>query len=126
MTSHSNIGGIQHDYLGLVVSLSSYTLLTNNSFVIQFHTLNLRILIEATRHDQEELKRQYKKNQWIFNETRGVERALIQKLVLAIEAEDITAMRNSTTGQLTGTLFIIIQYLIFMYEKISPIQLINL
>ena len=35
-------------------------------------------------------------------------------------------MRNRTIDQFTGTLFMIIQYLIVTYGKISPIQMIDL
>ena len=66
------------------------------------------------------------KNLHVFHDTRGVELALIQKLVLAVEAKYITAMSNMTTGQLTGTLLMFIQYMIFIYGKMSPSQLINL
>ena len=62
----------------------------------------------------------------IFHKTIGVERALIWKLVLAVEEKYITAMSNSTTDQFTGTLFMIIQYLIVTYSKIYPIQLVDL
>ena len=55
-----------------------------------------------------------------------MEQALIQKLVLAAESRYITPMRKRITGQFTGTLFVIIQYLIVMYGNISPSQLIDL
>ena len=86
----------------------------------------LVISVVATHHTQYELKRQYDKNLHIFNETRGLERALIQQLVLEIEAKYINAMRNRTTGKFYVTLFILIQYLIIKYGKISPSQFINL
>ena len=126
MAVHSNLGGGQHGYLVLVVRPNAYDLLNNTPFVRQVHPGNLSIHIVATCHTQEELKRQYDENLWIFHETRGVERALIHQLVLAVEANYITAMRNSTTGKFTGNLFMLIQYLIVMYGKISPSQLIDL
>ena len=55
-----------------------------------------------------------------------MEQALIQKLVLTIEARYITAVSNRTTDQFIGTLFMITQYLIVTYRKISPSQLINI
>ena len=85
MTVHSNIGGRQHGYLGLLVSLTAYSLLNNTPFVCQVHLGNLSIPIAATRHAQEELKHQYNENLRVFHKTRGVERALIQKLVLDAE-----------------------------------------
>ena len=126
MTVHSNLGGGQHGYLGLVVSPTAYALPTKTPFVFQVHTGNFIIPIAATRHAQEELKHQYEKNLRVFHETRGVERALIKKLVLAVEARYITEIINMTTGQFIGTLFILHQYLIVTYGKISPSQLIDL
>ena len=55
-----------------------------------------------------------------------MEREIIQKLVLADEARKVTATRNRKTGQLIGTLFMLIQYLIVTNRKISLSQLINL
>ena len=99
---------------------------SNTTFVRQFHPGNISIPIAATLHAQEELKLQYDRNLRVFHKTRGVERALIQKLVLDVEAKYITAMRNRTTGQFTGTLFILIHYLIVTYRKTSPRQRIKL
>ena len=62
MAVHSNIGGGKHGYLGLVVSLTAYALLTKNPFVCQIHPGKLSIPIAATRNAQEELKRQYDEN----------------------------------------------------------------
>ena len=72
------------------------------------------------------LKQQYNENLRVFHKKRGAERALIQKLVLYVEEKYITATRNRTTDQFTGTLFMIVQYLIFAYGKISPSQIIDL
>ena len=66
------------------------------------------------------------KNPQVFNETRGVEQALIQKLVLAVEERYTTDIRNSATGQFTGNLLMIIYYIIVTYGEISPSQLVNL
>ena len=112
MAFHSNIGGGQNDYLGLVVIRTAYSLLTKTPFVCKDYPGNLRIPIEATRHAQEELKCQYDKYLRVFHETRGVEREIIQKLILDVEEECIKSRRNRTNGQFTGTLFVLIQYLI--------------
>ena len=53
MAVHYNIGGEQHCYLGLVVSLTSYSLLTNDPFVLQSNPGNLIIPISATHNAQE-------------------------------------------------------------------------
>ena len=126
MVFNSNLGNIQHGYLGLLFNLTAYELLTNTPFVSQVHKGNIIIPIAATCHSQEELKRQYDKNLQVFHKTKGMEQKLIQKLVLSVEARYITAMSNSTTDQFIGTLFMLTQYLIFTYMKISTSQLIGL
>ena len=115
MAVHSNLEGGQHSYLGLVVIPDAYDVLTNTPFFFQVHPVNLVIPISSNRHVQEELKRQYDKNLTVFHETGGVEGSLIQKLVLSVESRHITAIRNRTTVQFTGNLFILIPYLIVIY-----------
>ena len=126
MEVHSNIGGVQHGYLDLVVIPTDYTLLINIPFVRQLCPGNLSILIAATHHVHEELKCQYDKNIQVLHETSGVERSLIQKIVLDVETKYITPKSNRTTGQFTCTLFILIQYLIVTYGKFYPSNLIDL
>ena len=126
MAVNSNLRGRERGYIRLLVSPTSYTLLTNKSFFCQFHTVHIIIYIAGTCHAQEELKFQYDKNLQVSHKTRGVERALIQKLVLAVEVRYTTSMRKRITGQFTGNLFILIKYLIDTYGKISPIQMIYL
>ena len=126
MAVHSNLGGSQHSYLGFVFRPTSYSLLISTTFVCQVHSVNLSTPIAATRHAQDKLKFQYDENLRVFHETQGVERALIHQLVLAGKARYITAMRSRTTGQFIGTLFMLTQYLIVKYGKISPSQTIDL
>ena len=108
MAVHTNIGGVQHSHLRLVFSPTTYALLEKTPFVCQVRPGNLSTPIAATRHAQEKLKHQYDENLRVFHETRGVERALIQQLVLAAEAKYITSTRNRTNGQFTGTLLMLI------------------
>ena len=85
MAVHSNLGGGQQICLGKVIILTAYALLTNTPFVCQVHPGNLSSPIAATHHTQEELKHQYDENLRVFHETRGVDRAPTQKLILAVE-----------------------------------------
>ena len=59
---HSNIGGGQHGYIGLVVIPNYYALLSNTIFVRPIKTGTLTIPVVATCHAQDKLKRQYDKN----------------------------------------------------------------
>ena len=75
---HSNIGGVQHGYLGLVVSPTACALLSNTPFVPPINPGILSIPVVVTCNTHDELKRQYDKNQRIFHKTRGVEHGLVQ------------------------------------------------
>ena len=99
MVVHSNLGGGQHVYLILVVRPTTYALLANTLFILQLHPGNFIIPIATNLHSQEEIKLQYDVNILVFHEKRGLERVLIQKLVLDAKARYITAMRNINTGQ---------------------------
>ena len=102
MAFHSNIRGGQRGYLGLAVSSTAYAFIINTSFVRQVHPVNLVIPIAATRHTQQELKRECDKNLQVFHKTREVEWTLIQKIMFAVKARYITAMTKRTNDQFTG------------------------
>ena len=114
MAVHSNIGGGQHVYLGLVVVLNAYALLTNTPFVRQVHPGNLSIPIAATRHAQEEMKQQYNENLQAFHKIRGAERALVQQLLFAVE-ENISQLletgplENSQTPSSCSSTFLLLR-----------------
>ena len=52
---HSNLGGGQHGYLGLVAIPTACALLTNDPFFCQVHPRNPIIPIADTRHTQDNL-----------------------------------------------------------------------
>ena len=59
---HSNLGGFQHVYLGLVVRTTSYALISNTPFVRPIYPGTLIILVVSICHAQDELKHQYDEN----------------------------------------------------------------
>ena len=83
--------------LVLVVRPTDFSILSNALFVHQMQPVNLVIPTVATHHAQDHIKLQYDENVQFFHETRGVERKLMQQLVLSIEAKYITPTRNRTT-----------------------------
>jgi hypothetical protein len=123
---HANLGGGQHGHLGLVVSPDAYALLSDHQYVRPGLPDELVIPANATRHQQDHLERTHKEDLRLFHEVRGVERAITQQIVSAVSPQYISAMRNRTTGQFQGTLFQLIQYLLTVYGKISPSQLLEL
>jgi hypothetical protein len=123
---HSNLGAGQHGHLGLVISPNAYAFLANTPYLRPGHPAPLDIPVGATRHQQDLLERTYKEALRLFHEVRGVERALMQQVVSAVEPQYLMAMRNRTTGQFTVTIFQLLQYLLTVYGKIAPSQLLHL
>jgi hypothetical protein len=50
----------------------------------------------------------------------------MQQIVAAVNPQYIAAMRNCSTGQFTGTIYELLQYILAVYGKISPSQLLKL
>ena len=98
---HYNFGGYQPGYLVLVVSPTDYALLSNALFVNPIQPVTIVIPTVTTHHAQDELKCQYDENLQNFHEMQRVERKLMQQLVLSIESNKFTAIRNRTTGKFT-------------------------
>jgi hypothetical protein len=126
MSVHSNLGGGQHGHLGLVVSPNAYALLANMPYARPGHPAPLAIPQNASHHLQNLLERTHQDELRVFHEVRGVERALTQQIVAAVDSSYLAAMRNRTTGQFTGTVYQLLQYLLTVYGKISPSQLLQL
>ena len=120
---HSNLGGGNHGHLGLLMTNQQYTLIVNTPYVRPVHpgTFVLaggekRVQVDALQRTHDEIIR-------VFHEVRGVEQALIQQIVAAVDACYIISIRDRNTGQFTGNVLQILQYLQNTYGTISPSQL---
>ena len=121
---HSNLAGGLFGHLGLLLSPARYLMVSNTPYIRPDHPGVLIIpAAPATRHQQEAHERAHNEQLRTFHETRNVEIALIQQIVSALDGQYISAMKNRTTGQFTGTVYQIIVYLQNTYGKISPGQL---
>ena len=59
----------------------------------------------------------------VFHEVCGIEQALIQQIVTAVDACYIISMKDCNTGQFTGKVLQVLQYLKNTYRTIPPRQL---
>jgi hypothetical protein len=123
LSVHSNLGGAQHGHLGLLMTAAQYALVSDTPYERPEHPGVLHIPHNATRVASDALKHTYDENLRVFHEVRGVEQALIQQIVTAVEEQYIIAMKNRDTGQFTGDIRQIFTYLQNTYGKISPSQL---
>lgn len=117
---HSNLGGGAHGHLGLLMTPQKYVIQSPTPYVRPIHPNPLVIPAGSTRVSAEELQRTYNESIHVFHEVRGVEQALIQQLVSAVEDKYLLAFKNRTTGRFNGNILQIFQYLLSAYGRISP------
>ena len=123
LSVHSNLGGGTHGHLGLLMTAAQYALVSDAPYERPEHPGILHIPHAATRVASDALKRTYDENLRVFHEVRGMEQALIQQIVTAVDEQYIIAVKNRDTGQFTGDIRHIFTYLLNTYGKISPNQL---
>jgi hypothetical protein len=123
MSVHSNLGGGAHGHLGLVLQDQAYAMVSNTPYERPDHPGVLNIPMNATRHAMDNLARTHEEALRVFHEVRGIERALIQQIIAAVEPQYVAALRDRTTNQFTGTVLQILTYLKTTYGKITPAAL---
>ena len=109
---YSNLGGVPHGHFGLLMTNTKYATLPPVAYVRPVHPGILQIPSNATRVTLYKLKRVYDKNIRVFHEVCGVEEALIQQVVTAVNKKYIISMKTRTTGQFTGNIRQIVAYLL--------------
>ena len=82
---HSNLGGGEHGHLGLVMTSTQYAIHSTTPYDRPTHPRNLTIPVGTTRLAAEEMERNHTESLRVFHEVRGVEHALSQQLVTAID-----------------------------------------
>ena len=84
---HSNLGGGTHGHLRLIVTPTQYAILSTTPYDRPTHPGTLTIPVGTTRLAAEELERNHIESLRLFHEVRGIEQALIQQMVTAIDNE---------------------------------------
>ena len=121
---HSNLGGGHLGHLGLILTATQYALISPLPYVRPpVHPGVLTILPGTARIPAETAARAHTEALRVFYEVRGVEQALIQQIIAAVDQQYLISLRNRTTGQFTGNVLQILQYLHQTYGRISPGQL---
>ena len=121
---HSNKGGGSHGHLGLMVTGDQqYALISKVAYIRDLHPGELVLAKNATRVAAEAQRSAHDEHIRVFHEVHHVEQALIQQIVAAVEEQYLVAMKERSTGQFTGHVQQILEYLLVTYGKISPSQL---
>ena len=125
------LGGGQFGYLALVINTHSYNSIPGSACFIRpldpgtftpTHPIGIRAApltaadIATQKINFDERKRQY-------NECQGVEMALRNQVVEAIEEEYLQPLRNNITDMITSTIPVIFGFLQLNYGNLSPSEL---
>jgi hypothetical protein len=116
---YSNLSDGAHGHLALVLTDAQYGLLTNQPFVRPVHPGPLTIPDGTTAPMITATKEAHQENLRLFREVQGVEKALIQQIVKAVEPTYLAALRNRSSNSLTGTVNTILDHLQTVYGRVS-------
>jgi hypothetical protein len=117
---YSNLSDGAHDHLALVLSDAQYALITAQLFLRPVFPGPLAIPAGTTAPMALVLKEAHQENICIFREVQGVEKALIQQIVQAVEAPYLASIRDRTSNSLRGTVYDILAHLQGVYGRVSP------
>jgi hypothetical protein len=117
---YSNLSDGAHGHLALVITAAHYALLTNQPFVRPAHPGALEIEAGTTGPMIATLKDAHNEQLRLFREVEGVEKALIQQIVKAIEPTYLASLRDRNSNSLRGTVNDILAHMQTTYGRISP------
>ena len=120
MSVHTTLGGGAHGHLGLVVSAQEYaTIPATTEYIRPVHPGVINIPNAATQYVITNIRETHHKNLRQFREVIGVERALIQQIVAAVDPKYLKALRNSITNQISATIPQIFKHLLDNYSDVN-------
>jgi hypothetical protein len=117
---YSNLSDGAHGHLALVITDAQYALLTNQPFVRPVHPGALAIAAGTTGPMVATIKDAHNEQLRLFREVEGVEKALVQQIVKAIEPTYLASLRDRNSNSLRGTVNTILAHLQTTYGRISP------
>ena len=122
---HSPLGGGENGHLGLVVTPQVYATLVpgDTPYVRPVNPGVLQIDGNETQYQIAQRRSEHAEATRAFRELIGVEQALIQQIVNAVEPKYLRAIRNPLTGKITKTIPEIFEYLFDTYGDVSPQEL---
>ena len=122
-TVDSTLGGGAHGHLGLVFTPQVYQTINGAVPYVRPALPRLDVLPTDTQFQIAQKRHQYGENLRQYREVNGVERAIIQQIVGAIEPKYLRALRDINTNKITKTIPEIFKYLFDTYGDVSPREL---
>ena len=117
---HSDLGGGAHGHLGLVLRPQEYGLHSNAAYRRPTHPGPLNVPAGTTNHMSNTLREQHRERVRVFREVEGIEQALRQQIVTAIEPQYLEAFRDTMTGRIALPVHELIRNLYNLYGKVTP------
>ena len=74
----------------------------------------------TTQHMARTIRNQHTERLRLFREVTGVENALKQQIIAAVEPQYLEAIRNQVTGKLAGSVYEVIRHLFHVYGQVTP------
>lgn len=122
---HTTLGGGEHGHLGLVCSPETYATLVpgNTPYIKQPNPGRLIIDGTETQYQIAQRREEHAEALRLFKDCIGVERAIIQQIVAAVEPKYLKALRNPVTNKITQSIPDIFTYLFETYGDVTPQEL---
>ena len=118
----SDLGGGANGHLGLVTTPEVYLALVPDAtpYIRPANPGRLVVAEGLTQYQIAQVRDQHQEATRVFREVLGVERALIQQIVVAVEPKYLRALRTPGTNKLHQTIPEILQHLFATYGDVTP------
>ena len=126
MTVHTSLGGGQHGHLGLTKTQERYAEIEDTEPYQRPVNPGILEVEGGTAFEIAQQKAQHDEATRLFREVLGVERALIQQIISAIDNKFLQALKNPVTGKIDRTIPEIFEYLYANFGNVSPDELSDL
>jgi 6-pyruvoyl-tetrahydropterin synthase len=118
---HTSLGGGNHGYLGLVLGQAQYVMVSLEPFEAPNHPGAFVLPVNITQQQIATLQSRHTETTHLFREFMGVQKALIQQIVKALDHQYLTALCNhQTKNAIEVGVHQILQFLFNTYGKVSP------
>ena len=117
---YSNLSDGTHGHLALILSDAQYANLTDQPFIRPTHPGSLAIPDGTTAAMATVMKEAHKELLRLFQEVQGVEKALLQQIVQAVEPAYLASIRDRNSNSLRGTVHAVMEHLQTVYGRVSP------
>ena len=116
----SELGGGGHGHLGLVLSPTEYTNISQTPYVRPLHPGVLNVAPNCTERVESRRRIEHKRDLALFHETVQVENALKKQITESVDELYLEELRDTTTNTILSSIPFILNHLITNYGEIEP------